>query len=64
MDLDELQSRQQNENIELEETHVLEFNNFNQEWDKRMNEFQVHSQSLIKALEDKHVEQMEDYTKK
>ena len=61
IDLDELQTRQQNENIELEETHILEFNNFNQEWDKRMNEFQMHSSQLIKALEDKHIAQHEDY---
>ena len=61
IDLDELQTRQQNENIELEETHILEFNNFNQEWDKRMNEFQVHSSQLIKALEDKHMAQHEEY---
>jgi hypothetical protein len=61
MDLDELQTRQQNENIELEETHILEFNNFNQEWDKRMNEFQMHSSQLIKALEEKHIQQHEEY---
>lgn len=61
MDLDELQTRQQNENIELEETHILEFNNFNQEWDKRMNDFQMHSSQLIKALEEKHIAQHEEY---
>ena len=61
MDLDELQTRQQNENIELEETHILEFNNFNQEWDKRMNEFQMHSSQLVKALEEKHIQQHEEY---
>ena len=64
MDLDELQTRQQNENIELEETHIMEFNNFNQEWDKRMNEFQVHSSQLIKALEEKHIAQHEEYRNK
>lgn len=61
MDMDELQTRQQNENIELEETHIMEFNNFNQEWDKRMNEFQVHSSQLIKALEEKHISEHEEY---
>ena len=61
MDMDELQTRQQNENIELEETHIMEFNNFNQEWDKRMNEFQIHSSQLIKALEDKHISEHEEY---
>lgn len=59
--MDELQTRQQNENIELEETHIMEFNNFNQDWDKRMNEFQVHSSQLIKALEDKHISEHEDF---
>lgn len=63
MDLDELMTRQQNENIELEETHILEFNNFNQEWDKRMNEFQMHSSQLIKGLEEKHIGQHEEYRK-
>lgn len=60
MDIDELLTRQQNENIELEETHILEFNNFNQEWDKKMNEFQVHSSQLLKALEEKHFAQHEE----
>lgn len=61
MDMDELQTRQQNENIELEETHIMEFNNFNQEWDKRMNEFEVHSAQLVKALEEKHIAEHEEY---
>ena len=61
MDLDELMTRQQNENIELEETHILEFNNFNQDWDKRMNAFQVHSSQLIKDLEGKHVAKHEEW---
>jgi hypothetical protein len=63
MDMDELLTRQQNENIELEETHILEFNSFNQEWDKRMNEFQMHSSQLIKALEEKHVAKHDEFRK-
>lgn len=64
MDLEELLNRQQNENIELEETHILEFNNFNQDWDKRMNAFQVHSSSLIKDLEQKHINKHEEWKEK
>ena len=37
--MDELNMRQQNDALELEETHILEFNQFNQNWDSRMNEF-------------------------
>lgn len=61
MDLEELMNRQQNENIELEETHILEFNNFNQDWDKRMNAFQIHSSTLIKELEQKHIAKHEEW---
>ncbi|CAI2376064.1 unnamed protein product [Moneuplotes crassus] len=64
MDLEELLNRQQNENIELEETHILEFNNFNQDWDKRMNAFQVHSSTLIKDLEQKHINKHEEWKEK
>lgn len=64
MDFDELTTRQENENIELEETHILEFNNFNQEWDKRMNSFQIHSSQLIKELEGKHVGKHEEWRSK
>ena len=64
MDLEELMNRQQNENIELEETHILEFNNFNQDWDKRMNAFQIHSSTLIKDLEQKHITKHEEWKEK
>lgn len=49
----ELDMRHQGDLMELEEAHIQEFNNFNEEWDKRMNEFQVHSAQLIQALEEK-----------
>lgn len=37
--MEELLIRQQNDCLELEETHILEFNQFNQKWDQNMNEF-------------------------
>lgn len=40
----------------------MEFNQFNQNWDQRMNEFQQHGMSLIKALEDKHMQQLDEYS--
>ena len=60
-EIDELKIRQQNECLELEETHIVEFNKFNQNWDMRMNEFQQHGLSLIKQMEDKHLNELEDY---
>lgn len=43
---------------ELEQAHISEFNKFNEMWDEKMNEFQIHSASLLKALEDKHSEEL------
>lgn len=57
----ELQYRHQNDLYELEETHITEFNNFNEEWDKRMNEFQVHSAQLIQSLEEKHEKELKSH---
>lgn len=58
--LDQLRLNQHNEQLELEETHIMEFNNFNQNWDKTMNDFQAHSQNLLKALEEKQNRELED----
>ena len=57
---DELDLRHQNDLVELEESHIQEFNLFNEEWDVRMNQFQVHSQQLINALDEKQQKQIED----
>ena len=57
----ELAIRHQNDLYELEGTHVSEFNKFNEDWDIRMNEFQVHSAQLIQALMEKHESQLKDY---
>lgn len=40
----------------------MEFNQFNQNWDQRMNEFQQHGLSLIKQLEEKHIAALEEYS--
>ena len=61
-ELDELNMRQQNDQLELEETHIMEFNQFNQQWDQRMNEFQQHGHGLLKAMEERHIKELEDYS--
>lgn len=62
-DLDELNIRQQNDCLELEETHIMEFNQFNQTWDQRMNEFQQHGLGLIKEKEELQHRELEDKAK-
>lgn len=58
-DNQELKLRHESDLAELEETHIHEFNNFNQEWDKIMHQFQVHAAELIKSLEEKHDQELE-----
>lgn len=50
---DALRLKQQQERLEIEEAHLMEFNQFNENWDKRMNEFAMHGDQLLKALEEK-----------
>jgi hypothetical protein len=56
----ELEMRHHGDLMELEEAHIQEFNNFNEEWDKRMNEFQIHSAQLIQALEEKQEQKLQE----
>ena len=48
---EELRLRHKTEAAEIEEAHLQEFNAFNQNWDKRMNEFQVHGMNLLHGTE-------------
>ena len=56
----EIHMRHQQDLEELEQAHIEEFNNFNADWDKRMNEFQVHSAQLVQTLEGKHEQELQE----
>lgn len=62
--LEEINYAHKTQLFELEETHISEFNHFNSEWDKRMNEFQVHSGELVNSLEEKHMQEREEHRDK
>lgn len=57
---DNLKSKQLSEKLEVEEAHLVEFNQFNQLWDKKMAEFQENAFGLEKNLIEKHDRQMQD----
>ena len=61
---EDISMRHQGDLTELEETHIAEFNEFNQDWDKRMNEFQQHSAQLLASLDEKHEQQYQDKRKR
>merc|ERR1712000_116849 len=43
---DNLRSKQLSERLEVEEAHLLEFNQFNQAWDARQQQYFEHAQEL------------------
>jgi len=57
---DALSIKQLNERLEVEEAHRMEFDKFNQMWDKTMNEFQEHSLQLETSMADKHITEMDE----
>ncbi|CAI2376890.1 unnamed protein product [Moneuplotes crassus] len=59
-DSEDLQLQHESDLAELEETHIQEFNAFNQEWDKIMNQFQIHASEMIRGLEEKHDQQLQE----
>ncbi|CAI2376869.1 unnamed protein product [Moneuplotes crassus] len=59
-DNEELQQIHAEDLAELEETHIQEFNAFNEEWDKIMSQFQIHASELIRSLEEKHDQQIQE----
>lgn len=50
-----MRSRQIAERLGVEEAHMLEFQQFNICWDKKMQEYEEHAQSLSQAMKERHV---------
>lgn len=55
---DNLRSKQLSERLEVEEAHLVEFNQFNQLWDKKMADFQQNAEDLERSLLQKQAQQM------
>merc|ERR1712000_689412 len=60
---DNLRSKQLSERLEVEEAHLLEFNQFNQSWDSRQQYFE-HAQELEAKMAEKHQHELEEFREK
>jgi len=56
-----MRSRQIAERLGVEEAHMLEFQQFNVIWDKKMAEYEDHSEELIEAMKERHEAELRDY---
>jgi cobalamin biosynthesis Mg chelatase CobN len=58
---DNLRSKQLSERLEVEEAHLLEFNQFNQQWDSRQQQYFEHAQELESKMAEKHQQELEEF---
>ena len=56
-----MRSRQIAERLGVEEAHMLEFQQFNLIWDKKMSEYEQHAEELVGAMKDRHGAELRDY---
>lgn len=49
-----MRSRQLAERLGVEEAHMLEYQQFNMDWDRKMGEFENHANDLVDAMRQRH----------
>merc|ERR1712185_88069 len=54
-------SRQIAERLGVEEAHMLEFQQFNMVWDKKMTEYERHAEELVEAMKERHAAELRDF---
>lgn len=59
-----MRSRQIAERLGVEEAHMLEFQQFNLIWDKKMAEYETHAEELVEAMKERHAAELRDYQRK
>jgi len=59
-----MRSRQIAERLGVEEAHMLEFQQFNLIWDKKMAEYELHAEELVEAMKERHSAELRDYQRK
>ena len=59
-----MRSRQIAERLGVEEAHMLEFQQFNLIWDKKMAEYEKHAEDLGEAMKERHAAELRDYQRR
>jgi len=58
-----MRSRQIAERLGVEEAHMLEFQQFNLVWDKKMADYEKHADEMVDVMKNRHQEELQDYQK-
>eukprot|EP01041_Mallomonas_annulata_P001675 gene1675-3235_t len=59
-----MRSRQIAERLGVEEAHMLEFQQFNMIWDKKMADYEQNAEELIEAMKERHAAELRDFQRK
>lgn len=59
-----MRSRQIAERLGVEEAHMLEFQQFNMIWDKKMQEYEAHAEELVETMKERHGAELRDYQRR
>ena len=57
---EELIYNQTKEREEVEQAHIMEYQEFNKNWDNTLAQMEAQDQQAIQALEEKHIRELED----
>ncbi len=56
-----MRSRQIAERLGVEEAHMLEFQQFNVVWDRKMDEYERHAEELVGSMRQRHVDELREF---
>ncbi|CAM9518455.1 unnamed protein product, partial [Choristocarpus tenellus] len=59
-----MRSRQIAERLGVEEAHMLEFQQFNMVWDKKMTDYEHHAEDMVYAMRERHETELRDFQRK
>ena len=59
--MEQLKQRQLGERLEIEDAHLMEFNQFNEEWDKKMVEYQEKAEQNEIAFCEKQQKEIDEF---
>lgn len=58
---EQMRSRQIAETLGVEEAHMMEYQEFNVEWDKKMADYEQHSKELLQEMKERHETELQDF---
>ena len=58
--MQELIFNQTREREEVEQAHIMEYQEFNKNWDNVLAQIEAQDQEMVRSLEDRHIKQLEE----